>query len=146
MRIRKMDFADAILLGPGVAIQEAFDIFWPDRRNDRRYDFRARLTKSNSLVLFPVLRMGGAEVDVKLSVGHLALKWPILPLRKHRGGYMTATARDSVESGRWPYADVDGNYIERRGKYTRTRHRVVYADRLSGHLVVDVLLRPRVKE
>ena len=146
MHIKKMNFADAILVGPGVNVEEVLDLFGPYKPDNERCSFHIRPTKGGNRVLIPMFYAGNlGEIHFKMRVVDKQFQWPILPLIEHRGGYMTATARTYMEFG-WPYEDIGGNLIWRKGKYVRTRHRVMYADRTKGCLVVDVLLRPQYKD
>ncbi len=144
MRMKEFVWADAMLVGPEVDSKEVSDMLWPYRpASGFSARFDERLTKSGNRVLIPVLDLGkGGECNPKLDLDGIRFRWPIIPLIKYRGGYMTATAIAAVEWGQCVYRTPDYETVERKGKYVRTRHRVVYADRNFDALVVDVLLRP----
>jgi hypothetical protein len=113
------------------------------------------------------------EMNPKIYVGNKTCQWPILPVHEYRGGYMTATARAAVELAHQPYFTTEFEYIERpltevyhqrgiyvdgkqvdtrgwtemvRGKYIRTKHKVLYVDRVKGFIIVDSLLRPEAED
>lgn len=109
------------------------------------------------------------EMNPKIYVADKHCQWPILPVHQYRGGYMTATAIAAVELAHQPYRTPDGEFIDRpvtevyrqrgvfvdgyqvdvrgwtelvRGKYIRTKYKVLYVDRVNGWTIVDSLLRP----
>jgi len=142
MKIKKLLWADAFLLGPEINLDRFLSRDYPKVVNveDLLFDqvtnpsisfppfpkiarLKVMPTVSGNSLLVPMFKHNTYHRRLYLG-DYFDYRWPMLPLTKHRGGYCTATARWAMECCYWPYYDFAGNYLRVTGKYVTREYRV----------------------